>query len=171
MRRSVTNSRLRGILNLQREIANNNLTCHVSPAPVSVSIAVLQYNILFCYSSKCSTSLHIRISTSWLLLISLDEQQINHVVQTGCCVVISIHTDLREVKSLRILDGWLLVSWWRCNIRSGYADVMLITVTVSLSFMRCYSFMFDRLDGFVLINNLVLCGMASVTDLYNRLQG
>jgi hypothetical protein len=31
----------------------------------------------------------------------------------------------------------------------------IITVTVSLSFMRCTSYTFDRLDGFVLISNLV----------------
>jgi hypothetical protein len=30
---------------------------------------------------------------------------------------------------------------------------------------------FDRLDGFVLISNLVWEGMASVTDLYISLQG
>ena len=41
-----------------------------------------------------------------------------------------------------------------------------ITVIVSISFVR-----FDRLDGFVLISNLVLGGMASVTDLNNNLQG
>jgi len=84
---------------------------------------------LLCWSSKCSTSLNIHISKSWLLLIFLDEQQINHVMQTGCSVVISIHTYLYEVKSLCVLDGWLLVSWWYCNNCSGYADVTLRWLT------------------------------------------
>jgi len=29
-------------------------------------------------------------------------------------------------ENLRIFDGWLLVSWWHCNICGGYAAVMLI---------------------------------------------
>jgi hypothetical protein len=47
----------------------------------------------------------------------------------------------------------------------------VITVIVSLSFYEVLKFAFDRLDGFVLISNLVLGGMAVVMDLYNSLQG
>jgi hypothetical protein len=44
-----------------------------------------------------------------------------------------------------------------------------ITAIVSLSSMRCLNFVFDKIDGSVLISNLVSGGMASVTDLYSNL--
>jgi len=59
MRQSVMNSRLRGSLNLQREITNNNLTCCVSLAPVSVSFAPVSVSL-----APVSVSLAAVISTN-----------------------------------------------------------------------------------------------------------
>ena len=61
-------------------------------------------------STKYSTSLNISIQKIWLLLISLDEQQIDQEKQAACSVLILIHTDHREEAWLHILDEWLLVS-------------------------------------------------------------
>jgi len=46
------------------------------------------------------------------------------------------------------IQAWNVLDWLKTAVHSA------IIITVSLSFMRCWSYIFDRLDGFVQISNL-----------------